>query len=114
MVASTLADDGGLWTTDFDIQRLKHELATFEVNGKRLYCEQAQQLIYRIPVHRPTPLFKISWSHISQQMQRELERLDKITLKFVLRQAVGRIFEDIDCSYYHISVSKLLEVSFTK
>lgn len=103
-----------LWTMDFVIQSLKHELATFEVNGTRPYYKQAQYLIYKIPVYKPTPKYKISWGHLSQRMKQELESLDKITLKFVLRQGVGRIFEDIDCSYYHTSVSKLLEVAFTE
>jgi hypothetical protein len=114
VVASALTDDTKHWTTDFIIQALKHELATFEVNGSRPYYEQARYLIYRIPVHRPIPPFKISWSHLSQRMQKELESLDKVTLRFVLRQGVGRIFEDIKSSYYHTSVSKLLEVAFTK
>jgi hypothetical protein len=100
------------WTTNFNIQRLKHELATFELEGKRTYYEQAQYLMYRIPVYKPVPIYKITWDHLDKRMQHELEGLDKITLRFVLRQAVGRIFEDIDCSYYHTSISKLLEVNF--
>jgi hypothetical protein len=40
----------------------------------------------------------------------ELSRLDEKDKKFVLKQAVSRIFEDININLYHDSISANLEV----
>ena len=40
----------------------------------------------------------------------ELGTLDNEDRNFVLKQAVGGIFEDINSRFYHVSISKLLEV----
>lgn len=109
-----ITNDDEQWTTDYTIQTLKHDLATFEVNGSRKYYEQAKEKIYRIPVHRPTPPFNILLADLTKRMRQELRNLDKDTKIFVLKQAVGRIFEDINSKYYHDSVSKILTVVLAK
>ena len=49
-------------------------------------------------------------SHLSAEMIYELGQLDEQDRKFVLKQAVGRIFEDINFDLYHDSISANLEV----
>jgi hypothetical protein len=44
----------------------------------------------------------------------ELSQLDKKDRKFVLKQAIGQIFEDINFDLYHDSISANLEVVLTK
>jgi hypothetical protein len=103
---TTVIADQREWTTNRAIQNLKYELATFTDKD----YEQAQYLIYRIPVHRPTPHFKVYISDLSERMKEELGSYNRKSLTFVLKQAIGRIFEDIHAEYYHDSVSSLLEV----
>jgi hypothetical protein len=102
-----LADE---WITDRTVEALKIELGMFEQDDKRKYYDQARYLIYHIPVYRPIPPFKIWLSDLTDRMKDEFKGLNKKTLKFVLKQSVGRIFEDIDASYYHTSISRLLEI----
>ena len=48
------------------------------------------------------------------EMIYELNQLDENDRKFVLKQAVGRIFEDINFDLYHNSISANLEVVLVK
>jgi len=49
-------------------------------------------------------------SHLSAEMIYELGQLDEQDRKFVLKQAVGGIFEDINFNFYHDSISANFEV----
>jgi len=44
----------------------------------------------------------------------ELSQLDIKDRKFVLKRAIGKIFEDINFNLYHDSISANLEVVLTK
>lgn len=76
----------------------------------RPYYDQAIELIYQIPIYRPRPSFKVYLKHLSDKLKQQLQGYDKRSLVYILKQSVGRIFEDIDSSYYHNSVTALLEV----
>jgi hypothetical protein len=107
------------WTTDFAIEELKEHLARFEVQNdggvtSRKYYNQANHLMYRIGVFKPTPLFEISIADLTPVLIDELRSLDKKSRNYVLKQAVGRIFEDINSRFFHSSVSSLLEVQIIK
>ena len=65
-------------------------------------------------LRKDAPPFKVSLSHLSDEMIYELNQLDKNDRKFVLKQAVGRIFEDINFDLYHDSISANLEVVLVK
>lgn len=57
------------------------------------------------------PPFKVKINHLAPNMIYELTQLDYEDRKFVLKQAVLRIFEDINFDLYHDSlISKNLEV----
>jgi hypothetical protein len=59
---------------------------------------------------KDAPPFKVSLSHLSPEMIYELSQLDKKDRKFVLKQAVSGIFEDINFNLYHDSISANLKV----
>jgi hypothetical protein len=113
------------WTEEYVIDELFLQLAgTKEIvnhNGKRVsvhkYYNQAFRLRHRIPVVKPVPEFIVNMSDLTVRLVAELKALsydDKEKNKgdpnYVLRQAVGRIFENIDSRRYHLSIARNLEV----
>jgi hypothetical protein len=116
-----------LWTTE----RLKEELflclatVTEIVNstdlhsfGKHItvkkYYRQARDIMYFIPVFRPTPVFVIKFSDLSPKLQMEFTDFCKAnnqtTITLFLKEIAGRFFENLDYAYYHGSVMKCLRV----
>ena len=81
----------------------------------RLYYYQAydfQKLgLYK---REDIPVFKIKLSHLPHDLIYELAQLNDQDRKFVLKQAVSRIFEDINYDLYHDSLSNRLEVELIK
>jgi hypothetical protein len=76
---------------------------------KRSYLEQAKDLIYKIPVYNPPPVFQIHLSDIlDEKIKHDLAELDDPQLDDVMRDSIGRIFETIDERYYNLSVRNLL------
>ncbi|HJT49787.1 MAG TPA: hypothetical protein VJ729_16525 [Nitrososphaeraceae archaeon] len=73
------------------------------------YYKQAEYLKYKIPIYQPTPVFTIDIADLDDRLIAELYALDDP--KYILRQAVGRIFENIDDRYYHLAIAKLLDVN---
>ena len=59
---------------------------------------------------KPVPPFAIYLSDLSDKLIKELHQLDDETREYVLKQSVGRIFEDINSNLYHSSISKVLKV----
>lgn len=105
------------WTT----QRLVDELFLCLIDSRgnsndnlRKYGEQARYLIYRIPIYRPAPSFRISRSDLTDRLVKELESLDRESRKEVLKDAADRIFEGINKRYYLLSVRDLLSVELTE
>lgn len=120
-MAVILSTEKEEWTTNYTIESLAYELATsidYLVNeyGEyvpgRPYYDQAKELIYRIPVYRPRPTFKVYLNHLSDKLKQQLQGYDKQSLVYILKQSVGRIFEGVNSGYYHNSVASLLEVEF--
>jgi DNA modification methylase len=101
------------------VDRLKQNLATItecitvtgteKIYDNRKYYNQAHNLL-KIGACRPVPHFLVSVSDLWPELLKELRILDKRNRKFVLKQAVGRIFEDINSELYHNSISRVLEV----
>lgn len=79
---------------------------------RRLYEEQARYKIYRIPIFRPSPVFVIHLKHLDDRLKHELLSLDKENRDFVVREAIGRMFEHIDKRFYFQSAKPLLEWRF--
>ena len=95
------------------VDLVKHHLATVvSEEGKydnRKYYNQAHNLL-KIGVFKPVPEFIINLSDLSPTLIKELHSLDSRDREFVLKQAVGRIFEDVHIEIYHNSVSRVLKV----
>lgn len=106
------------WLTSYLIDHLKLHLATYteEITnneGKtievRIYYCQALQLL-KIAAYNPAPAYIIRFSHLTSRLQAELTELNDIDLTYVLKQAVSRIFEDINVDLYHNSISRMLRI----
>jgi hypothetical protein len=102
-----------------DLSRAVENIASLEDNSlgtKTLtvhkYDQQARDLMRWIPIARPVPEFVINANDLSPDMIREIEsRLDDLpTLAYILKQAVGRIFENLGHAYFHLSIARNLRV----
>jgi len=120
-----------IWTLGYLIDRLKQQLGrvvlavntTKEISereqkervifGDRKYYNQAFNLL-RIGAFKPVPFFIINLSDLTERLRKELSDLDKQARQYVLKQAVGRIFEDINFDLFHNSIARVLKVKFEK
>jgi len=98
------------WSTNYLVDRLKQRLASVvDSFDNRIYYFQALKYL-TAGACDPVPPFIVNLSDMTPRLTDELNALDHSTRKFVLKQAVGRIIEDIDFQLYHNSISKVLEV----
>jgi hypothetical protein len=65
--------------------------------------------MYRIPVFRPPPVFVIYLKHLDNRLKKELATLDKESKDYVIKEAICRIFEQIDKRFFLLSVKSLLK-----
>ena len=104
------------WTTECLIDELFLQLAstkqTISYTGKSItvhkYYREALELRKWIPIAKPVPEFVVNICDLNARMVAELMILDD--LQIILKQAVGRIFENIDARQYHLSIAQFLEV----
>jgi|SRR5215208_6077027 len=113
--------DNERWTTECLVDELFLYLANFKEiiennQGQTLevkkYSQQANGLIPRIPVAKPTPTFIIYLSNLTPKLIQELKHCCKEERRYVVMQAVGRIFENINPRLYHLSIIRKLKVEF--
>jgi hypothetical protein len=98
---------------DYTIERTVDELYLCLMRlDNNTYEKQARDLIYRIPVYKPTPVFEIKISDLNKQVKKELDdRWDnRKIIDYILKEAVGRIFKNLDEGYFLLSVKRLLKV----
>lgn len=76
------------------------------------YERQASDLIYKIPVYKPAPIFEIRISDLNEQVKKELDdRWNyKREIDYILKEAVGKIFANVNEQYFLLSVKRLLKV----
>jgi hypothetical protein len=72
------------------------------------YYNQAFALYKWIPIASPAPKFIVDSSDLSTRVLAELKVLN--SPEIVLKQAVSRIFENIDELQYHMAIARALEV----
>jgi hypothetical protein len=109
------------WTTQKLIDELFlhlmhiEEIVTNDSGDKitvRKYPRLAAELGRYIPIARPTPEYVIDKSDLNDRLRKEL--LDEITSsdarQDVLREAIGRIFENLNFERYHLSIARNLKV----
>jgi hypothetical protein len=109
------------WTTECLTEKLLLNLVSTKetiINNKgkaipvRKYVRRAIELMKWIPLTKPVPEFIINVNDLTPKIKNEIGSLidSHKTLQYVLTQAVGRIFENLDFEYYHISIAKNLRV----
>ena len=76
------------------------------------YYDRALALRKWIPIAKPVPKFKINLSELNTRLAAELWCLKDP--QYVLKEAVGRIFENIDERQYHQSIARNLKVELIK
>ncbi len=65
------------------------------------YLNQAEGVIYNINIKNPLPVFVIWLNDIPLDLAKALEGLGKIAMKRVITNAVSRLYESVDPTYYH-------------
>jgi hypothetical protein len=114
-----------LWTEEHLIEEIFLRLALtkqvikHDANcGITVYKYYNQALILRkwIPVaKRPSvPKFVVNTSDLTVRLVAELKSLDDDGAQYILKEAVGKIFENIDERQYHLSIARNLEVDLKK
>jgi hypothetical protein len=83
-------------------------LLNFEDSRKYYYRALKYQ---KISLAKPTPFFKVSLQDLSLDYLRALLQLESEEREYILKQAVGRIFEDINFNLYHDSISSILKIN---
>lgn len=105
------------WSTNYLIDRLKQRLASVvdSFDNRTYYFQALNHLNIGACEYDNVPYFTIYASDLTPRIIRELSQLnDDKERNFVLKQAVGRIFEDIDFRLYHNSISKVLKVRLSE
>ena len=114
------------WTLEYFVDKiflcLVQVKETVHNEGKeidvRKYYRQAIEKSKWIPIAKPSPAFIIYISDLTQEIKTQIEHLMATSspdnLRYVLTQAVGRIFENLDFEYYHMSIARNLKVRFEK
>ncbi len=83
----------------------------FDIDDRWYYYKAYHYLKHGLFLNKKdAPSFKVKIDHLSQDIIYELSQLDEQDRRFVLKQAVSRIFEDINFELYHDSISLNLRV----
>lgn len=82
----------------------------FDIDDRWYYYKAYHYLKLGLFLQKEAPLFKVKIDHLSSEIIYELNQLDEQDKRFVLKQAVSRIFEDINFELYHDSISLNLRV----
>ena len=86
----------------------------FDIDDRWYYYKAYHYLKLGLFLQKDAPPFKVKIDHLSSDIIYELNQLDSKDRRFVLKQAVSRIFEDINFDLYHDSVSANLEIILVK
>jgi hypothetical protein len=97
------------WGESYTIDQLFREISstieTVTVEGKKIrvrkYYNQALKIFRFTNITKSNLDFIINLSDLSARLIAELKVLDKVRADYVLKQAVGGIFENIDSNRYH-------------
>lgn len=122
--ANNNCDDREFWSINYLIDVLKKHLASVKQStantnasrdsdkdtvDSRMYYDQAYNML-KIGAFRPPPPYIILLRDLTPKIISELYHFDLNDRGYVLKQAVGRIFEDVNSDIYHNSVSRVLKV----
>lgn len=118
-------NEDNVWSMEFQIDKLKQYLAmnakiilnhkTGQITELRKYYLQVfdMQKIGALDRSMVKP-FVIHLSDLPKKMIIELIDLNEKNRTYVLIQAVGRLFEDVNYQLYHNSISRILSIRLEK
>ena len=99
---------------ELELDFSKNPKIPFNIDDRWYYYKAYHYQKIGLFLKEDVPPFKVKLSHLSQEMICELSQLDMKDREYVLKQAVGRIFEDINFELYHDSISKILKVKLVE
>lgn len=79
--------------------------------SRRKYEEQARYRIYWMAIPHHTA-FTINLKDLDERVKRELAKRHKELRDFIIKQAVEKIFEQVDSSHFLLSAKQYLKVRF--
>lgn len=104
------------YTLSAIIDNIKKVLASVKCDNntdtetKTYYLQAYDFQKLRLYKRENAPAFEVKLSHLPHDIIYELVQLDEQDRKFVLKQAISSIFEDINFDLYHSSISVNLKV----
>jgi hypothetical protein len=100
---------------DFSIDTKDSKSIERKIYDDRLYYYKAHQYLkIGLFLKNDVPAFKVKLDDLTSEIICELSLLDQKDRRYVLKQAVASIFEDINFDLYHGSVSANLKVLLVK
>jgi hypothetical protein len=121
---STVEQEKVLFTTEALVDELficlagVQEIITIKENSKqvlvRKYYRQARDLFRWIPIAGADCPFIINLSDLTPRIKSEFDDLEITTVCYILKEAAGRLFENLDFNYYHLSIVRNLKVKLQK
>ena len=93
MTLEQSANSDESWTTDRLTEEFYLNLMSVRKGFTRKYQQQAENLMFRIPVYKPTPTFYVELVDLSYKIKQELHGLNDKALDKVMKEAIGKIFE---------------------
>jgi hypothetical protein len=99
-------DKSSPWTKERIKDELYIELVSLKIDGERKYENQANYLIYKIPIYRPTPCFIINKSDLSKPLLKELSSLSHKDLDKIIKDVVSDLYESIDRDYFLLQIKR--------
>ena len=99
---------------DLELDFSNNPKIPFDIDDRLYYYKAYHYQKIGLFNREDVPTFKVKLGHLSHDLIYELAQLNDQYRKFVLKQAVSRIFEDINFDLYHDSISNRLEVELIK
>lgn len=109
-----------VWTYHQIVQRIGEEMRFGKnYNSKHggsqddKYFKKAEELMFRIPLYVPTPIFEVDVQDLSIELRKQLVTSPDEEIKKWVKSAIGKLFDESNPAYYRGSVHKLLHVKLT-
>jgi len=99
-------DKSSPWTKERIKEELYIDLVSLKIDGERKYEKQASDLIYRVPVYHPAPIFIINERDLSKPLIKELSSLSHKERDKLIKDVVSSLYESIDKDYFLLQIKK--------
>ena len=100
---------------DFSIDTEDPKSIKKKIYDDRLYYYKVYHYLkLGVFLKKDAPFFKVNIDHLPSEIIYELSQLDSEDRRIALKQAVSRIFEDVNFDLYHDSISANLKIILVK